>query len=873
MSLRRTMICVSKGVQALSGGLREFVARSFSVAGSRRRSRCRSMSGVEALEIRQLLTTFTVLNLNDDGVGSLRDALDQANNNANPEIADTIVFDSTLAGKITLSTGELVISESVTINGDANLDGMTDIVIDANDSSRVFNISNGNFVNQIVAELSFLTITGGNADLGGGISNTGELTINDSSITENAASDSGGGLYNIGTLRLNNSTVVSNSAVRGGGFANDGISTVTDSTLSGNMATSNGGGILNNNVITIVRSTIFGNSGNNGGGVYSSSTAELISSTISGNSANSGGGLYSLETLDVRSSTVANNTSTGNGSGLLNLATASIDNTIFAMNSPGGDITNIGELFGTSNLVQDGSGLDQFNSSISGDPHLGPLQDNGGPTLTHALPAGSPAVDAGDTARAMGQRLTTDQRGEERFVGDVDMGAFELGDQEPPTIAVEDSPSVVTSTNPFTITIVFSEDVTGFELSDIVTTNGTAANFATIDDRTYTVEITPDGSGDMTIELPADIAVDAAGNGNMASTTVVQLDLTVNPLGEIATSPIEDTSINGDFERVLSGDFDGSSMLSNRADDLFFWNPTTGENRIALGDGTVLDGPIDPTLINGSDLFEAIVADLDGGDGQDLFLWNPMTGQSRLIHLRSDAMTGVSVANVEDNVVAPTEINGGDFDQVVAGDFDGAGPDDLFFWNPANGRNRLIHIDSTTAGMSTSASNIETNVVPVTAINGNDFATVEVGQFVVDGLAELLFFDLLSGKNRRVEFTATTVGVDTDVFEVLDSPIEDANIGGTNFTQWTVGDFNNDGRTDLFVWNSVSGENRLLVTAELPMDPAVANESPIAPVQINGDDFQFLVTLSVEVNNGGHADGVFFWDPLTGKNRLSFGSI
>jgi len=90
-----------------------------------------------------------------------------------------------------------------------------------------------------------------------------------------------------------------------------------------------------------------------------------------------------------------------------------LNNTIVANSTSGGDVANFGALTGSHNLIEDGSG--GLPDTITGDPNLAPLANNGGPTLTHALLAGSPAIDAGDDALAVdaitGLPLTTDQRG------------------------------------------------------------------------------------------------------------------------------------------------------------------------------------------------------------------------------------------------------------------------------------------------------------------------------------------------------------------------------------------------------------------------------------------------------------------------------
>jgi parallel beta-helix repeat protein len=161
----------------------------------------------------------------------------------------------------------------------------------------------------------------------------------------------------------------------------------------------------------INNSTISGNSAaQNGGGIYiykSGGTLTIRSSTISGNSATIGGGISNVGTATLKNSIVANSSSGGNCSGTItsNGHNLSSDHTC--------NFSNTGDLNNT-------------------DPMLGPLQYNGGPTRTMALPSGSPAVDAGNPSGctdSLGHLLKTDQRGKPRpdteDTGGCDMGAYE----------------------------------------------------------------------------------------------------------------------------------------------------------------------------------------------------------------------------------------------------------------------------------------------------------------------------------------------------------------------------------------------------------------------------------------------------------------
>ena len=227
-----------------------------------------------------------------------------------------------------------------------------------------------------------------------------------STISGNSTGSSGGGISISGSglvpgSSIVNSTVSGNSAkTSGGGIA--GGATVENSTISGNSAGMSGGGIYGS--ATVENSTISGNSaGTSGGGIYNNSSLHVTLSTIPGNSAPSGGGIYNVGSVDM------SNTSLNAG--------ASGEN-IF---NDGGTVTS----FGYNLSSDDGGGyLNGPGDLINTDPLLGPLQNNGGPTFTHALLPGSPAIDAGDPNFT--PPPLNDQRGCPRVInGRVDIGSFE----------------------------------------------------------------------------------------------------------------------------------------------------------------------------------------------------------------------------------------------------------------------------------------------------------------------------------------------------------------------------------------------------------------------------------------------------------------
>jgi hypothetical protein len=399
--------------------------------------------------------TLTVTSTDDSGPGTLRDAL------ANAEDGDSI--DATgVSGTILLTSGELFVDKSVDILGP----GSSNLAVDGNAASRVFDVSPGT-----VVTIDGCTITNGAAngafpaDAGGGIYNDGAtLTISRCSLSANSATG-GGGIFNNGgygsaslmiidcqinsnsvgefgggggianyallgaaTLYISNSTVNGNSAgYEAGGidtYGYGGVSTVTviNSTISSNSVVLYGGGGIYNEgevgtaILLMTNSTLSGNSaGGNGGGISNDGgyggnvTMQAIGCTLSGNSAGGrGGAVFNYGYYGSAQVTMANTTLSGNpgviGGSFFNdgeggTATLKLGSTILNAGPQGVNLTNF---FATVvslgyNLSSDDYGgfLTNSTDQINIDPMLGPLQDNGGPTFTHGLLCGSPAIDKG----------------------------------------------------------------------------------------------------------------------------------------------------------------------------------------------------------------------------------------------------------------------------------------------------------------------------------------------------------------------------------------------------------------------------------------------------------------------------------------------
>ena len=278
--------------------------------------------------------------------------------------------------------------------------------------------------------------------------------MNDLVVADGAAAPQGGGILNLGTLNLDrvvvrdnteNSAGPANFEFGGGGIYTGAGATLnlTDSTVADNASLNQPAGGLYGffgSTINITRSTVSGNVGGDvAGGLRSLGNATILNSTFSGNVSTAwhGGGIFHTDgQLTVTNSTFSGNIAPpGTASGILVAtfgapANATLTNNVlegfggaFACAIEGGAAATITS--GGSNVISDGScNPNGTTDQASTDALLGILADNGGPTLTHALSVGSPAID---TATAVACPAT-DQRGVARPQGaGCDVGAFEFG--------------------------------------------------------------------------------------------------------------------------------------------------------------------------------------------------------------------------------------------------------------------------------------------------------------------------------------------------------------------------------------------------------------------------------------------------------------
>lgn len=354
----------------------------------------------------------TVSNTADDGAGSLRKALNTVC------VGGTISFSDALAGETITLNSPLTLGKDVTMDGSA----APGVTLSGDNAVRVFEVNAGT-----TATVKHLNVTNGYGwQLGGGIINNGDLTLDHVNVTNNTMATDAGDYWQGG----------------GGIYSGDGASlTLIDSSVSNNHAAWSGGGVYSffNTKTTIVRSTISGNISNDvGGGIRSLGDFTITDSTISGNTATGwhGGAIFQTDgDITISGSTIANNIAPDYAPSTLFIGqfgggfvpSLTLTNTIITGNQwyacekfASGTVGNV--ISGGHNIVQDDSCNPAASDQVTTDAKLGPLADNGGPTLTHALLTGSPALDAGDDAACS----AADQRGVTRPQGaHCDIGSYE----------------------------------------------------------------------------------------------------------------------------------------------------------------------------------------------------------------------------------------------------------------------------------------------------------------------------------------------------------------------------------------------------------------------------------------------------------------
>lgn len=418
---------------------------------------------------------FVVINTNDAGEGTLRQAILNSNNLPG---AETITFegdvfiDDTLPDIIDIASMLPSFGDRTTVAGP----GEDKLIIRRPAAAASFGMMQ--LFGGANVTLSGLTLTGG-----------------------------GGGIANLGNLRVDRCTISGNSSSTYGGILNNGSLIVSNSTISNNNSTNGvGGGIysLGRSNLTVVNSSLIGNSSRNAGGgiaIVSNSNVNIMNSTISGNSAqSSGAGISNSGILSVTNCTITGNTGTGSGGGIATFIGSKLvlANSIVAGNRSSSN-NDIGTFSSSNPISSNGANFIGEKTGVPGSTStdmsfistgtslaelIGPLANNGGTTLTHRLSARSPAIDRGDNSAVpldtidldgdsnTAEPLPFDQRGAgfDRLLGVVvDIGSFEGPAPLPPTVVqVGDKGILNTQTGLFDLTVLVTNttprSINGFRL-------------------------------------------------------------------------------------------------------------------------------------------------------------------------------------------------------------------------------------------------------------------------------------------------------------------------------------------------------------------------------------------------------------------------
>ncbi|AFZ50839.1 DVUA0089 family protein [Dactylococcopsis salina] len=524
----------------------------------------------ERLKIEQ--ASFTVTNTDDRGNGSLRDAINQANNTSG---LDSITFDVSLTGEtISLESGQLEITDDLNLEGE-------EITITASKNSRIFLLDDGNENNNIDVSIDGLTLIDGVAENGGAILNRENLVLRNSELRGNTATSDGGGILNSnGNLSIDRSTLAENTANLGGAIDDDGSGdrefNLTNSTISGNEASGNVGGVDNSANLRITNSTISGNT-----------------------SEGDAGGVKNSGTLTVNNSTFFKNLAFNRGGGVFNYGQFNLTNSIIAK-SVGGDINNRGvvNLQGV-NLIED----DSEDGSEEEDLNLSPLQDNGGATFTHLPLENSPAIDAGDNS-TIPENLTFDQRGEgfDRVIETIDLGAVEVQPEGSPPSIDDQSFDDIKENSPldtYVGKIVANdpeEDEITFRTEDDLDLDGDGNPSFRVDENTGEIRVGDSGELDFETResITFDVIVSDGGRENTAT-------ITVNLKDEKESDLEPNDTLDNAIETELSSETPGNKTYN-----------------LAIGDGGLQEKDVDlfAMQVNAGDILSANVnaggSSLDG---------------------------------------------------------------------------------------------------------------------------------------------------------------------------------------------------------------------------------------------------------------------
>jgi len=440
--------------------------------------------------------------------------------------------------------------------------------------------------------------TGGGVFFSGGSLIATDVTANTNTVDN---SGTGGGAFFSGSnITVSGLTVTGNQIPIGGGsgggaFISGDNVTVNDATASGNsiQGGGSGGGLyLSASNVVLLNSVVDGNGSDTQAGVFASgSNVDFTNVTVTGNMALvDGGGVY-VGASDAQFSNVtivdnqadSDNNGSGDGGGIYNSGTLTLRNSILAQNTAN---AGMGPDCFAAPIASDGYNLigsnvdctiappqgDPASTDLYGvDPLLGDLADNGGPTQTRALLAGSPAIDGGDPAGCVdgnGSAVTTDQRGQVRPSGPrCDIGAFELGSSDLEIVKTASAAQVGTGDE-------FSYTLT-------ITNNGPGKNFD--------IEVSDAVPAELTLVSVGSDQANCASAGNTVTCTLAELDAGDSFVVEIVVAANEE----GDVENTAT--VQGSEQDPDPANDSSSVVVSVGPANPDLSGGGCAVSPATPT--------------------------------------------------------------------------------------------------------------------------------------------------------------------------------------------------------------------------------------------------------------------------------------
>jgi predicted outer membrane repeat protein len=699
---------------------------------------------------------------------------------------------------------------------------VSNCILSGNSAYAGAGIANDGFLGSATLRVVASKLSGNAAQDGGGIYNAGilgsaTLTVSDCTLNSNSAGGRGGGIWNVGegqpglgegiaTLTIDNSTFSGNSAGdRGGAIYNDGnhngIGTlrIVNCTISSNSCNFIGGGVYNHGYlgtgdVWIANCTLSGNSaGSTGGGIQIEggggiATVRIVNSTLSGNSAGSGGGIENDGGRMEIGSTILG------GGGIISYGTVTSDGHNLSSDAAGGDGTT-----GPGGLLNSTGDIRNTN------PLLGPLQNNGGPTFTHAPTCNSPAIDKGKnfSGSATDQRglpRTFDQFAIANTTDGTDIGAVEVQTAcLPPCSDINFTEAtgspVGAGTRPYSVAV---GDFNGDGKPDLAVANSGSDNVTILLGDGNGGFTEPAGSpvgtgstplsvavGDFNGDGKPDLAVANSGSGNVT----ILLGDGSGGFSQPAGSPVG----TGTYPiSVGMGDFNGDGKL-----DLAVANEFSDNVTILLGDGSggfteAAGSPVSAGSLPGY----VTVGDFNGDGKPDLAVANQGSGNvTILLGDGSGAFTEAAGSPLSAGLTPRS---------VAVGDFNGDGKPDLAVPNAISENVTILLGDGSGAFTEAVGSPVRAGSRPV---------FVAVGDFNGDGKPDLAVADDLS-HNVTIFLGDGSGGFS----QPAGSPVG----AGTQPESVAVGDFNGDGKPDLAVANEFSDNVTIL------LNTCTANRPPVA---------------------------------------------